>query len=376
MRSSNLLRLVVPSLALFAASCLTATGSGEDGGSTAAATSGASNGGTSAAATGGSTGGGTTGGGSSGGSSGGSTGSAPITIGSACTIGIGGGGETDTCTPVGLVCQITGISTSGTCQLPGTGAACNTTFGCVSGDNCVAGAKGSTCVQSCTTTSDCSVLTDTCDATGGTCTTNLCGPGTPNGTAYYAPCDATGTDDGVCLPVTTGGANGTTHGVCLASGSAAPYATCSATRSGTGTSTLCSAGNYCVALPAAAGGASACFPLCSLGSMGGGTGPGGGTNPDAGANPLDGGVAPDGGTGSEDAGSPSLDGGTESYTCATGATCMNANEIAAAGGGGGKGGGANGLGVCVTDCAGGATCPATLTCFTVPVGNLGSYCIP
>jgi hypothetical protein len=267
-------------------------------------------------------------------------------VGSACTLSLSGGGA-DPCAAVGLVCQLSGFGTggaTGTCQIPTTGDACNTTVGCVSGDNCVDGK----CAQTCTTTNDCSTLTQACDTTSGTCTTNSCGEDGGD----YEPCNA-GTDQGVCLPVT--GAGGKTGGVCLATGDAGAYATCSDSRTGTGA--LCSAGNYCVALPAAAGGASACLPLCSTTGAGGAGGTGG----------LDGGTASDGGAATGD-------GGAAAYTCSTGSMCVNASELTgAAGGGGGKGGG-GGVGVCVTSCSGGAACPGTLACVSLPA--VGSYCVP
>ncbi len=349
MKTSYLLRLVVPSLALFAGACLQAAGTGGDGGSASGTGTSSSSGSSSSSSSSGSTA--TTSSGSSGStassssSSGSSTTSTALTIGSPCSVGFTGGG-TDPCAAVGLVCQISGIGTSGetgTCQLPATGDTCNTTVGCVTGDNCVNGK----CAQTCTTTTDCSALTSACDTASGTCTTNECDA---DG-GYYGPCNATGVDDGVCLPVTEGGK---TVGVCLATGDAGAYSTCSDSRTGTGQ--LCSAGNYCVALPAAAGGASACMPLCSTT----GTGAGGGT-PDAGA--LDGGAP--------------TDAGTAAYTCSSGAMCENPGALTGAGGGGGGhggGGGTGGLGVCVTSCANGATCPGSLTCLSLP--TIGSYCVP
>jgi hypothetical protein len=214
-------------------------------------------------------------------------------------------------------------------------------------------------VQTCSTTADCSSLTQACDTTTGECGQNECGPDA--GTAYYSSCDASGTDDGVCLPVTTGGrGGGTTTGVCLETGDAGPYAACSTSR---GASDICGAGTYCVSI----GGSSACMPLCTPSAGGGAFGGGGG------------GTTTDGGTSTLDAGPSAADGG--GYSCSAGATCISETEIAAlsgggGGGGGGRGGGGGGVGVCLSSCSGGAACPGSLSCVTVPFGNVGSLCVP
>lgn len=358
MRTSNLFRNLLPTLALLAAACLQVSPATEGEGDAGTSTGSSSSSGGSGSATGSSSGGSSSGSVTSGtSSSSGGSGSSALTVGSPCTESFGSGGITDPCTAVGLVCQITGVSTSGTCQLPGTGQACNSTTGCVAGDNCVAGARGSTCVQTCTTTADCSSLTQSCDTTTGECGTNECGPDA--GTAYYSACDSSGTDDGVCLPVSSGGRNPTTTGVCLETGDAGAYATCSTSR---GADDICGAGTYCVAI----GGSSACLPLCTVTAGGGGFG-GGGTTTDAGTSALD-------------AGSSGSDGGE--YTCPAEATCISETEIAefagggGGGGGGGRGGGGGGgVGVCLSSCSS-APCPGNLSCVKVPIGNIGSVCVP
>ncbi len=315
-------------------------GSTFGGGSTSGGTTfggGSTSGGTTFG--GGSTSGGTTfGGGStssggftSGGStSGGSTGGG-MTAGSACTAPAAG--QTDPCATAGLACMYTGGGTSGyQCELPTEFYPCLPAVGCAQGSppltcSAITLPTGSEnlCVVDCAASTGCPTPSTTCQSVSGqsVCWYDLCGPGsspdggTANGTVYYAPCNAQGSGDGVCLPVTSGSG---TVGICQQGGPLAAGATgCSPIRpAGGALATLCDGTSYC--LTSFSGGTtSLCYPICGAQAP----------------------MAADGGPG-----------------CGTGTGCV------------GIGGD---FGVCLESCtAGTTTCPSPTSC-----QNVGSsYCLP
>jgi hypothetical protein len=186
-----------------------------------------------------------------------------------------------TCVPRGLQCDGVNLpdgGQAGTCQLPGDQASCTTSVGCRTGYSCVAGVFGSgtTCVQQCTHTSDCSSPFKSCAAglissTQAGCYFNACGPGSnsdggvANGSDFYASCDAQASADGTCVPYTVSGTSAA--GFCVQAGNVLANQPCGNTRDGTDAG-LCGIGEICVALNINENGvfkdATACLPLCTV----------------------------------------------------------------------------------------------------------------
>jgi hypothetical protein len=116
---------------------------------------------------------------------------------------------------------------------------------------------------------DCPLLITNCFNMGGmsACFYNACGPGWQrflpiSGPDYYAPCDAAGTGDGLCLPAETPQLG--TVGVCLQGGSV-DGGPCLDRRIDGGVD-LCGIGSICAALPD--GGPSSCNPVCAASQNG------------------------------------------------------------------------------------------------------------
>lgn len=231
----------------------------------------------------GGTSGGTTGGstGSGGGSTGGSTGGANPNVGTACTFDSSspscGPGQSpcDTCAGFSLACSNLaapgdgGAIFTGTCQLPVEFEGCSASVGCqqspVKYDCYYFPAQGNqpasyTCLQPCSAPTDCNTISNSCvkfskGDTTGHCYFNVCGPGsaaivgTANGNAFYAPCNAAGTNDGTCLPFQFAPPVNIA-GLCYAGGTAAAGSACTTDRppaSSGVTTALCAQGNACVA---------------------------------------------------------------------------------------------------------------------------------
>jgi hypothetical protein len=186
------------------------------------------------------------------------------------------------CVPSGLACQSMDLSDGGLggiCVIPGDESPCIPSVGCAAGFSCVARvfADGTTCVQRCSQSSDCQSPFKVCQPqlispTQPGCYFDACGPGSSpdggmtNGRDFYALCDAEGTADGTCIPFNVSqGAPGS----CQQGGSVAQNEPCGARR-GDGGLGLCETGQVCVVLNINVNGtftdASACLPVCSVGS--------------------------------------------------------------------------------------------------------------
>jgi hypothetical protein len=182
------------------------------------------------------------------------------------------------------------------------------------------------CFQNCTATADCTLTSSNCQKEGNQyiCNGNTCGPNLPKGSppasgpAYYAPCNAAGTDDGMCLPYDETGVG--TIGLCFAAGPADAGLPSSCTLNREDGGTLCPLGTFC--LPDPDTGNSACMPLC-------------------------------GETGPDDAGP----------ACAASSYCL------------GIPGGPE-WGLCLTGCTSSTTCTASENCAQVPGLDAGTVCAP
>lgn len=261
---------------------------------------------------------------SSGGSSSGSLGG----LGSACTVPTGS--AKDICAALGYACTPSSpSSTTGTCQVPGVNQYCQLAVGCTAGNSCVQVSQSPVayaCFQDCTTTTDCTIISSSCqkDGTLSICNGNTCGPNLPagsppaSGPSYYAPCNAAATGDGMCLPYDE---NGVTIGLCFAAGPASTTMPPSCELDRVDGGTLCPLGTFC--LPDPDTGHSACLPLCDF-------------------------------TGPDDAGP----------ACAAGSYCL------------GIPGGPE-FGFCLTGCsASSSTCAANESCAQVPGLDAGTVCAP
>jgi hypothetical protein len=143
----------------------------------------------------------------------------------------------------GLVCSSSNLcaSPAGTTGGGTTGGA--TTSGGSSSGGPMAGTStgGAPCASACCQTTDCPDDYKSCQ--GGVCRANLCGPGTGNGTALYAPCDAAGIDDGLCMPVLGSSAN--SAAACVQGGTC-PASGCTYSRyPDGGAGSICPAGQLC-----------------------------------------------------------------------------------------------------------------------------------
>jgi hypothetical protein len=173
-----------------------------------------------------------------------------------CTVPSDGG--VDPCLASGTVCAPPSgaISLDGTCALPNELDPCLASVGCSDSSLvCLATTDGGLCLQTCTTSRDCADPTTACLTERGqqACWPNACGPGTANGSTYYAACNASDAGDGTCLP---SGASG----LCLAIGPVDAGQECQYTRVNGG-SHLCTAGDICVD-SAEGRSLSLCEPLC------------------------------------------------------------------------------------------------------------------
>jgi hypothetical protein len=125
---------------------------------------------------------------------------------------------------------------------------CTTATGAL---QCTSVSGADLCVRSCSTTDDCPDAFSTCQPLdgGNACLFDSCG-------SNYGGCDSEGSDDGICLPDTTGG-------TCLQDGSQADQASCSTTRGSQGAvSQLCVSGEFCI--PGAVGSTTGvCEQLCA-----------------------------------------------------------------------------------------------------------------
>lgn len=166
---------------------------------------------------------------------------------------------------------------TGYCAIPSEYGTCTTAVGCQAPYGCVDTSSflkggGLQCLQTCTASTDCLSIFDACEEVSKTaayCLTNICGPesmalsGQANGTAYLAPCNAVGTNDGTCLPAFfTNPADGgpLLGGVCTPNGPAAAGQPCSADRTAdAGQPELCAANTTCIGN----GTESECFPNCA-----------------------------------------------------------------------------------------------------------------
>ena len=309
-------KVLLPIVA-FAATACSGGSTNTDGGTTGGSTTG---GGTTGGSTtsGGTTSGGTTGGGTT---TGGTTGP---TIGSACTPPAGAG--TDPCAVSGLNCNPDASGTGNSCQLPQEFGNCTKTVGCANPTvyKCTTlGTNGNLCVQDCTATSDCLDTLGVCAPFSKTlkiCVPNQCGPGsTPaNGSAFFAPCNSSGTNDGTCVPFQFSSGPG---GLCVASGTAPAAGPCSFERTDAGSSALCAAGSFC--FQDSTNGNSQCLQICNNGTSSG----------------TDGGTATDGGV------------TAFPQSCASTDFC---NAVFSNGN----------WGTCIQSCSpdGGAACPTNTTC--------------
>ena len=114
------------------------------------------------------------------------------------------------------------------------------------------------CERLCSTSNDCAVSSTVCAASW--CTFDFCGStpaGKDAGSGYGLPCNASGQNDGTCLPIATSQRD-PAYGLCLQGGSATGTCDPDAGRSSPGG--LCGAGSYCE--PFGDGGAG-CLPACN-----------------------------------------------------------------------------------------------------------------
>jgi hypothetical protein len=185
-------------------------------------------------------------------------------VGLACTPPSSGA---DPCAAYGLACLTDGSGNT-TCQLPQEFYSCLPGVGCASPLTCQAngtqpdGGPALECIEPCSHSSDCFDPFATCQ--NGSCFYVLCGPGSSNGTDYYAPCNMDGTNDGTCLPIAPG-----EPGYCMAGGSTAVGSDCTYDR---GSTPLCAVGSYCIYGNSTNGGV--CMPLCEGGVTATDGGPG------------------------------------------------------------------------------------------------------
>jgi outer membrane protein assembly factor BamB len=165
--------------------------------------------------------------------------------------------QVDPCAPFGMSCQGNpDVSELGNCAIPVAGQACLATVGCSSGLACIDRGGKTFCEPTCTTTSDCTDLFNECEPTAdagtSSCTQAACGPSTDGGGAYYGACAG-----GTCVPFYL--ADGTTTGVCMASGGSdggiEAGANCGASRGG---GALCPVGSFCFT----GSSTNACLPFC------------------------------------------------------------------------------------------------------------------
>ena len=201
-------------------------------------------------------------------------------------------------------------------------------MGCTTGNSCLeinSNPVEYACFQNCTTTTDCAIISSSCQEAGSQsiCNGNTCGPSLPtgfptSGPSFYAPCNAAATGDGLCLPYDESGIG--TIGLCFAAepADAGLPTSCTLDRSDGGG--LCPLGTFC--LPDPDTGNSACLPVCGF-------------------------------TGPDDAGP----------TCAAGAYCL------------GIPGGPE-FGFCLTGCTSASTCAANESCSQVPGLDAGTVCAP
>jgi hypothetical protein len=163
------------------------------------------------------------------------------------------------------------------------------------------------CVYHCAVTADCPNVFTSCQSDEPKiCYVNPCGPGAwiVNGTTYYADCNSGGTNNGTCVPYYGTG----TPGVCQAAGPVAVWQPCSDLRLDGGISELCAKETTCLVFPVDGGAPKTmCAPLC----------------------------APAGAS-------------VSGPSCEAGQTCFSAGSVD--------------FGFCLTDCAGGQSCPAPTAC--------------
>jgi hypothetical protein len=246
-------------------------------------------------------------------------------LGAPCTLGA----NPDPCVQEGFVCKQVGDTSS--CQLPGEFERCiYYDPGCAptipplfcEPDFESDGLPVSFCVYHCDyDTAECPNVFTNCQAnTPDICYINYCGPGAfvVNGTAYYADCNSGGTNDGTCVPYYGSG----TPGVCQAAGPVALWQPCSDLRLDGGTSDLCAKGTTCLAFPSDGGvPKTMCAPLC----------------------------APSGAS-------------VSGPSCGAGQTCFSAGSVD--------------YGFCLTDCAGGRSCPAPTSCQDYGMFVTRPECVP
>ena len=196
-----------------------------------------------------------------------------LMLGSSCQIPQQG--ETDPCAALGLACVgLSPLSGSGTCQLPPQGYACEPTVGCAAGDLCEAFPDSpASCYQTCSGTTDCSMSYEICEDVGTStslCIPETCGPGSPTGGQYYAPCNVVGEGDGYCVPFTSGSQ---TFGLCFAGAPADAGLPESCVPYGRGDGGgLCPVGLFCYVDYETTG--TQCQPFCGVVPVNGVAGPG------------------------------------------------------------------------------------------------------
>jgi hypothetical protein len=249
--------------------------------------SGASTTGGGTGTTGGSTGGTTTGGATSGGSTSTTSGGNPDAGPTYCDPLA----PTNICTPLGLFCApLPGLVDGGivsACRLPREQETCLPSVGCDDpGTVCdtfqpVYTSGGGPVVTFCARicdpsrgSTDCPYAKTTCrsDQSGShgvldVCRTTRCGPtvAPANGTGFFGACDASMVGDGYCIPYVAVVGD---EGICLQAGPAAPIGSCSFSRTGGTTDSLCPAGSFCN--PSALdGGAARCLPVCAIHAISG-----------------------------------------------------------------------------------------------------------
>jgi hypothetical protein len=194
---------------------------------------------------------------SSGGSSSGSL------LGTTCAVAQNG--QPDSCSPAGLACiGVSVVSTTGTCQLPTNGYACEPSVGCATGYSCVGSTGQTYCYQDCTTTNDCSAAYETCQSEGnGTslCIYESC-------TNFYGLCNVIGTNDGFCVPFSN--PPQADYGLCIAGAPVDAGVPSSCTTFGRGGG-LCPVGMFCYTDYETTG--TQCQPFCGAIPISGTTSP-------------------------------------------------------------------------------------------------------
>ncbi len=148
----------------------------------------------------------------------------------------------------GLICGASNL-----CALPVSTTGGGTTGGATTGGATTSGGSSSggpasgtstgsaPCTSACCQTTDCPDDYKSCQ--GGVCMANLCGPGTGNDAALYAPCNAAGINDGLCMPVLGSPANSVA--ACVQGGTC-PGSGCTYSRyPDGGAGSICPAGQLC-----------------------------------------------------------------------------------------------------------------------------------